>query len=406
MDKKAAGTGEDPFCLLPDDLLDHILSFLPADDAMQTCVLGTRWRDIWRRKTRLRFTSDDWSSYSYERFKQLVKLIIHLRGVSPLTHCKIENPGIGGTGTGTPGSETYYDSFTATKLLIDYALKCQAEDLAVSAADYDDLPLLLDAHLISRHLRVIEFIRVDFVDYSVYFSGCLVLEELRMEHCSTYAHRICSESLKRLSFIKHYSFPEDFHIYIDAPSLISLELDEFEGLTPWFGEMPLLETAFVILEGSCHRDSCESNHEDFNDPSCECRDNECVLLDKLSNAVDLVLAAEPGVFIYRWDLEWCPVFGKLKTLTLNNWFMAIDLDCILQHSPVLEMLTLRIDIIKSFVGATGSQETIEQPSVCARRLAVTIECHEVDQGVHEILNMLSACGILREQICFSDMWPW
>ncbi|KAM3224006.1 hypothetical protein ACQJBY_057415 [Aegilops geniculata] len=126
-----------------------------------------------------------------------------------------------------------------------------------------------------------------------------------------------------------------------------------------------------------------------------------------SSASSFSRVHEPTVqFIYRWDLEWCPVFGKLKTLTLNNWFMAIDLDCILQHSPVLEMLTLRIDIIKSFVGATGSQETIEQPSVCARRLAVTIECHEVDQGVHEILNMLSACGILREQICFSDMWPW
>ncbi|XP_073358639.1 putative F-box/FBD/LRR-repeat protein At1g66300 [Aegilops tauschii subsp. strangulata] len=49
MGKKAAGTGEDPFRLLPDDQLDHILSLLPGDDALQTCLLDTQWRYFWRR---------------------------------------------------------------------------------------------------------------------------------------------------------------------------------------------------------------------------------------------------------------------------------------------------------------------------------------------------------------------
>ncbi|XP_037448835.1 uncharacterized protein LOC119318385 isoform X2 [Triticum dicoccoides] len=64
--------------------------------------------------------------------------------------------------------------------------------------------------------------------------------------------------------------------------------------------------------------------------------------------IDYALAckAEELVFLYRWDLKWCPVFGKLKTLLLNKWFTAIDLVCILQHSPVLEMLTLRFDNTK------------------------------------------------------------
>lgn len=41
----------------------------------------------------------------------------------------------------------------------------------------------------------------------------------------------------------------------------------------------------------------------------------------------------------------CPVFSKLKTLVLNGWVAIIDLDAlasVLQHSPVLEILTLEL----------------------------------------------------------------
>uniref|UniRef100_R7W3F3 Uncharacterized protein n=1 Tax=Aegilops tauschii TaxID=37682 RepID=R7W3F3_AEGTA len=62
MDKKSAGAGDNPFRVLPDDVLEHILSFLPEDDALQTCVLDTQWRDLWRRTTTLRFVYGDWSS--------------------------------------------------------------------------------------------------------------------------------------------------------------------------------------------------------------------------------------------------------------------------------------------------------------------------------------------------------
>ncbi|XP_037448834.1 uncharacterized protein LOC119318385 isoform X1 [Triticum dicoccoides] len=120
--------------------------------------------------------------------------------------------------------------------------------------------------------------------------------------------------------------------------------------------------------------------------------------------IDYALAckAEELVFLYRWDLKWCPVFGKLKTLLLNKWFTAIDLVCILQHSPVLEMLTLRFDNTKNIVGATGAQETIKQPLTCACLKFVYIECEKVDKGVREILNMLGRFGILRDQISIKE----
>ncbi|XBH65401.1 hypothetical protein VPH35_119005 [Triticum aestivum] len=168
MDKKATCTREDPFRVLPDDVLDHILSFLLGDDAMQTCVLNTQWRDLWRRKTSLRFILDEWSSYSTQRFNQLVKLIIHLRGDSPLTDCQIN-----------PCGDVGHCDFSQTKLLIEYVLKCRVEDLLVCAGEYVHDPLLLEARLISLHLRTIEFGNVDLVDSSLDFSGCPVLQELR-----------------------------------------------------------------------------------------------------------------------------------------------------------------------------------------------------------------------------------
>lgn len=88
---------------------------------------------------------------------------------------------------------------------------------------------------------------------------------------------------------------------------------------------------------------CYRHLQDCDSPDSDCRAHlvmDGVLLNGLSKAVHLELIAEPEMFIYRWDLKWCPIFDKLKTLLLNEWFTAIDLACILQHTPILEMLTL------------------------------------------------------------------
>ncbi|XP_037453444.1 F-box/FBD/LRR-repeat protein At5g22660-like [Triticum dicoccoides] len=392
----AAAGGEDPFRVLPDELLRHVLSFLPADDALQTCVLDTRWHDLWRRTTSLILFFDKRSSAcSCERFEQLAKLVTSLCGHSPLIKCEINV---------YPGDPLEAFANT-TKLLIDYVLACQTEELTLSPVDVEDIdgldPPIFDVPLISQHLKAIDLHWVSLEFPGLDFNACPVLEDLKLRHCNIYVREISSKSLKRLCITDFCVVPLDFRIRICAPDLVSLQVDDFDGVTPFLEDMPSLVTAYVGLDRACH-DWCEDMHL----KGCGLYDCGChtypieggVLLNGLSNAVNLELIAVRQVFIYTWDLEWCPIFCNLKRLLLNEWFTSIDLVCILQHSPILEMLTLQLGGIKNLTRARGAQKSIEQPFMCAHLKVVNIECDEVDEDIRKILKILWTCGILRDHI--------
>ncbi|KAF7086652.1 hypothetical protein CFC21_089932 [Triticum aestivum] len=257
----AAASDRDPFGDLPDELLSRVLSFLPAEDALQTCVLDTRWRDLWRRFTSLLFIFDGPTFPRYNRFKQLVKLFICLRGNSPLVRCEID-------AYPDDGPE---NTFTNTRLLIDYALACEAEELIVRAADIQyDLPVFdVPLSLISQHLKTLHLEGVNLDHSALNFSGCLVLEDLRIQLCNIRACEISSMSLKRLCITEYCLLPDNVRLLICAPSLISLHLEDFEGLTPFLENMPLLETAHVSLKDGCH-DFCHKNRRNCDDPCCGC----------------------------------------------------------------------------------------------------------------------------------------
>nr|CAB3491210.1 unnamed protein product [Digitaria exilis] len=85
--KPAAG---DPFAALPDAILQHVLSFLPAQPAVQTCVLARRWRRLWEGAMGLRITGTSAPKppcapeMSSEKLREFVDHLFLLRSGTPL----------------------------------------------------------------------------------------------------------------------------------------------------------------------------------------------------------------------------------------------------------------------------------------------------------------------------------
>jgi hypothetical protein len=74
-----------------DDLLHAVLSRLKARQAVQTCVLSTRWRHLWRSVPRLdidqqefRPAGDDYSIREVQSFKNFVHILLRRHDVAHL----------------------------------------------------------------------------------------------------------------------------------------------------------------------------------------------------------------------------------------------------------------------------------------------------------------------------------
>lgn len=177
----------------------------------------------------------------------------------------------------------------------------------------------------------------------------------------------------------------------------------------------------VFVRISRCRDWCRHGYETGNcgDDSCEgCSDsngqsNSCVLLEGLSGAVNLELTAETKVFVFRKDLASCPVFSKLKTLLLDEWCLTDKLGaliCFLQHSPILEKLTLQFyESPEEIVEKQASYDRAEQ-SFPSKNLTIEIKCPEVDERIIKVLDVLRTYGVPHEKIKIQlsaqdDIWP-
>jgi hypothetical protein len=75
---------EDRLSELPDHLVLHILSFLLAKQAVQTCILSKRWDNLWKRLPTLRLTSSDFKHL--KDFTKFVSKILSLRDHSTSLH--------------------------------------------------------------------------------------------------------------------------------------------------------------------------------------------------------------------------------------------------------------------------------------------------------------------------------
>ncbi|WVZ53673.1 hypothetical protein U9M48_004578 [Paspalum notatum var. saurae] len=415
---RPTASGADRLSALPDGVREHVLSFLPAHEAVRTTVLARSWRDLWRRSPALRITG--WGTVA--KFPQFVDRLLRLHR-SACFH-----PGGGGGGDPCAAAPAPLDAchFDFDKSdfhgeldtiadearvneWIQSALRCRVRVLRFCYArdceplDLPDLSLAASMHLTRLELGGVA------IFHNLNLSGCPALTDLKMDDCFFFAQEILAPSLKHLT-MSSGDFFYDHRVRIRLPSLVSLKLIKCHGWTPFLARMPLLETA-VVTHSHDFDDTCSLMSVDgCGDGLCRgCRDyvshpdrKSCLLLSGLSEATHLELSAPREMVVYIRDLKFAHTFGKLKTLILADWFVAAGLSALiwfLDHSPILEKLTLQIsEVHKNTITTEGSCELPASPVASSRLNIVEIKCPEVDGIVIEILKILAASGVPLEKV--------
>ncbi|KAM3223993.1 hypothetical protein ACQJBY_057406 [Aegilops geniculata] len=398
--ERAMASGEDRISALPDDLLQHVMSFLLSRDAVRTCVLARRWSTLWKSVPALSIEDDLAANVGATDSNKFMDELLRLRDPVPLDVCDIHDV------CECEDSDNFYykddpetlceEASKRIALWLRYALLHEVRVLRVSAP-----ALPTDLVPISSHLKRIELCLMKFDD-PLDLSSCQVLDVLEMTYCNIYESIFC-QSLRHLN-MKRGCFDNEIRFRISAPNLVSLKLAPESGLTPLLDSMPSLVTASV-----------ESSEEEFHhcfvfsscDEGCNREERFSVVLEGLSAATNLELTSDDRLSVFRMDLEWSPEFSKLKTLLLNEWCVADDftgLVYFLQHSPILETLTLQLDIPtykKQHVNETDKRYSPKKQSLLSKHLKIVkIICGTMkeDARVYRALKMLCAHGVPSEKI--------
>lgn len=110
-DETTAAGSEDRIGALPDELHQHLLSFLPSREVVRTWVLARPWRHQLKSVPALRIT-DVHTYESAQHLNNFVNYLIVLRDQSPLHECEIKSY----------DEEGGDERFRYTELWIQYAL--------------------------------------------------------------------------------------------------------------------------------------------------------------------------------------------------------------------------------------------------------------------------------------------
>ncbi|XP_015615404.1 F-box/LRR-repeat protein At3g59190 isoform X1 [Oryza sativa Japonica Group] len=388
-------TGGDRIGDLPDEVLHHVLSFLPAQEAVRTCLLARRWRHLWKSATGVRIGEGETDPGSVKDHQEFLDHLLVLRDSVPMETCVLRF---------SEHSKELIEDAARLNFWFKHALLRKVRFLQLENWEFYDPVPIDELPLVSRHLTRLQLYGISLNDSFLNFSSCPALEHLLFEFCFFECAKISSNSVKRLS-ITCCSFNATLRVRVDVPSLVSLRLDEFDNRAPVLERMPSLVDAFVRIFFYTKDFCSESNSGDCSHEGCEScygiKDNKCVLLEGLSNAKTLVLINKQKSFIFRRDLKWCPTFTKLKTLLLNEYWCVPDdysaLACILEHSPVLENLILQIysEGPEHIMKINGNCSSVDRSAAISAHLEIVeIRCEMIDNFVDEVLKYLSTFNIL------------
>ncbi|MED6144436.1 hypothetical protein PIB30_015649 [Stylosanthes scabra] len=189
----ATSTTMDMFSSLTDDILLHILSFLPTRTSIATSVLSRRWRHLWKQVQVLDIEDLSFCFLSVSDDEARKRFVAFVNGVlSRHKDRRVRKLRLSGM----------VFSWKPVEHWIDYAIKSHLEDLSLvslilegTLALHDYLPIVNLPSLKNLKLNVYS------VDLEKILSGCPVLETLNVS-----ARRIFSDVIHKPRFLKSFKF--------------------------------------------------------------------------------------------------------------------------------------------------------------------------------------------------------
>ncbi|KAJ3687052.1 hypothetical protein LUZ61_016216 [Rhynchospora tenuis] len=330
---------------LHDSLLIHILSFLKIKQAVQTCVLSKRWRNLWtfipcRHFDFADFFPDD-VDYDdikeYEmKFERFVTAVLRKQDTPFLDSFKLVYDNRDGESNAI--TEWILCALNwKPRMIYIYVDRYMMIDLPDSLFDcksLEKMTLQFECFVYYKpfetinlpSLKKLELSNWTIDDYLInkLMSGCPVLEDLTLRGCTVATHIISSNKLKHVFIDDFYSRER---IMISIPSLSSLVIHSEKGHISLMNMSSLVKARVMLF-----------SYNVIPNPVHE-------ILKGLSNAMNLefILSGEAAKLILKKELSNCPTFKNLKSLHVDG-YMIEDFHLIalfLQHTPNLEKLTLR-----------------------------------------------------------------
>ncbi|KAM0840611.1 hypothetical protein ACQ4PT_059540 [Festuca glaucescens] len=347
---------------LQDDVLPSIVSFLPAHDAVRTCVLARRWRHVWTSATALRITAVG-DFRSADKFNRFVDRLLSLRRHAhpPLESCEfdlVEKKF--GFGWFLSVQHVYRHSLQSALDCNVKVLRCCFTPTKPSFAH--SLPEPAEP-LLSQHIQKLE---LSHIRAALDFSGCPVLVNLKMRDCITLDDNMAAPSLERIVRLGECSADE----------------------------------CFRSVRGCSSYSPCQNCHLAIDFSTTRGRS---YFFEGLSRATHLQLSATyDHSLIFQRDLSWRPTFPMLKTLVLDDWCLDDDLSEVIlfiQQSPNLEKLTLElVEDFDSSMAIEGNYRSWDGTFASDHLKMVEIKCEKVDERINKVLKILSTFGISLEKI--------
>uniref|UniRef100_F6HR85 F-box domain-containing protein n=1 Tax=Vitis vinifera TaxID=29760 RepID=F6HR85_VITVI len=261
---------------LPDELLCHILSFLPTKFAVGTSILSKRWRYLWASVPILDFDDELWLNPStlVELEERIIMFQNFVDGV--LRHSEVSCIKKFRLGYRDNNLDSVYSWICIAlerrvqeldlHLLIDWGVELPpmffiCKTLVVvklSCALFLDIPTTVWLpSLKALHLKSVEYSDDDSIQKLL--SGCPVLEELvieREERDNQWVVNVSNPSLKILRiffFTDGFAHPyeqedQDYKVVVDAPNLEYLSITDYLSKDYFVKDLPSLVKAFIDVE--------------------------------------------------------------------------------------------------------------------------------------------------------------